>query len=104
VSQNTPHYNCGGDQWRGRVSLSLYWVGLVPYHGRVDLTWVHIHPADVIKRVDVSFLKKEEGQRVNGKGLRSVAQGKKCLPAMGKAPGSIPSTNQTGSKYGTPGS
>lgn len=82
------------------VSLSVYWVGLVLYHGRVDLTWVHIHPADVIEGVDVSFLKgggKKEGQRINGKGLRNVAP----WPATLKALGSIPSTNQTGSMVPT---
>lgn len=58
--QNTPCSNCHGDQRWGRDSLSVWWVGLVLYHRRVDFTWVHIHPADVIERVDVSFLKEKK--------------------------------------------
>lgn len=61
--QNIPRYNCNGDQWWSRVPLSLYWVGLVLYHGRVDLTWIHIHSADVIERVDVSFLKERKKRK-----------------------------------------
>lgn len=47
----------------GQGPLSLFWVGLMLYHGRVDLTWVHIHPADVIERVDVSFLKERKKRK-----------------------------------------
>lgn len=69
------------------------------YHGRVDFTWVHIHPADVIERVDVSFLKdkkkKKEQRKVNGNGLGNVAQRKKPLPGMCKALGSVSRTTQT---------
>lgn len=72
-------------------------MGLVLYHGRVDFTWVHIHPADVIERVDVSFLKdKKEQRKVNGNSLGNVAQWKKPLPGMCKALGSVPRTTQTG--------
>lgn len=36
--------------------------GMAPYHGGADFTGIHIHSADVVKGVDVSFLKKSKAE------------------------------------------
>ena len=59
-----PRYagGCGVDSCHSRDRYWREWEGWAPYHGRIDFAGIHIHPADVIEGVYVSFLKKNKAK------------------------------------------